>query len=142
MLDMLWSFAHVSIMKNYVRPEFTGTLAIKSGRHPILENVQSEGMLVPNDVYCSDCTAFQVIQGPNMSGKSTYLRQIGLLTVMSQSGCFVPAAYASFRIHNHLLTRLSNDDDMEKNLSTFANEIGVLRNDFRPHFFSVVGSNR
>jgi len=47
-----------------VRPEFTGTLAIKSGRHPILENVQSVGMLVPNDVYCSDCTAFQMLQGP------------------------------------------------------------------------------
>lgn len=97
MLDMLWSFAHVSIcmskislrrssligfsVKNYgnspplkppstfnlpslVRPEFTGTLAIKSGRHPILENVQSVGMVVPNDVYCSDCTAFQMLQGP------------------------------------------------------------------------------
>jgi len=123
MLDMLWSFAHVSIMKNYVRPEFTGTLAIKSGRHPILENVQSVGMVVPNDVYCSDCTAFQVIHGPNMSGKSTYLRQIGLLTIMAQCGCFVPAEYASFRIHDHLLTRLSNDDDIEKNLSTFANEM-------------------
>ena len=47
-----------------VRPEFTGTLAIKAGRHPILENVQSVGMLVPNDVYCSDCTSFQVIRGP------------------------------------------------------------------------------
>ncbi|KAI0245681.1 muts domain V-domain-containing protein [Lactifluus subvellereus] len=131
MLDMLWSFAHVSIMKNYVRPEFTGTLAIKSGHHPILENVQSVGMLVPNDVYCSDCTAFQVLQGPNTiihfyspyAGKSTYLRQIGLLTVMAQCGCFVPAEYASFRIHDNLLTRLSNDDDMEKNLSTFANEM-------------------
>ncbi|KAH9994503.1 muts domain V-domain-containing protein [Russula vinacea] len=128
MLDMLWSFAHVSI----IRPEFTGTLAIKSGRHPILENVQSVGMLVPNDVYCSDCTAFQVIQGPKSArlslthfytGKSTYLRQIGLLTVMAQCGCFVPAEYASFRIHDHLLTRLSNDDDIEKNLSTFANEM-------------------
>jgi len=52
------------LIPSLVRPEFTGTLAIKSGRHPILENVQSAGMLVPNDVYCSDCTAFQVIQGP------------------------------------------------------------------------------
>ncbi|KAI9437019.1 muts domain V-domain-containing protein [Lactarius indigo] len=123
MLDMLWSFSHVTIMKSYVRPEFTSTLAIKSGRHPILENVQSVGMLVPNDVYCSDCTAFQMLQGPNMSGKSTYLRQIGLLTIMAQCGCFVPAEYASFRIHAHLLTRLSNDDDIERSLSTFANEM-------------------
>lgn len=52
-----------------VRPEFTGTLAIKSGRHPILENVQSAGMLVPNDVYCSDSTAFQMLQGPKYVAK-------------------------------------------------------------------------
>ncbi|KAI0935607.1 hypothetical protein AcV5_003986 [Taiwanofungus camphoratus] len=118
-LDMLWSFAHASIF----RPEFTGTLAIKAGRHPILENVQSAGTLVPNDVYCCEASSFQIVQGPNMSGKSTYLRQIGLLTVMAMCGCFVPAEYGSFRLHDALLTRLSNDDDMEKSLSTFANEM-------------------
>ncbi|KAH9923367.1 muts domain V-domain-containing protein [Fomitopsis serialis] len=122
-LDMLWSFAHVSILRNYVRPEFTGTLAIKAGRHPILETVQSAGTLVPNDVYCSEAASFQIVQGPNMSGKSTYLRQIGLLTVMAMSGCFVPAEYGSFKLHDALLSRLSNDDDMEKSLSTFANEM-------------------
>ncbi|KAI0932941.1 hypothetical protein AcW2_001415 [Taiwanofungus camphoratus] len=141
-LDMLWSFAHASILHNYVRPEFTGTLAIKAGRHPILENVQSAGTLVPNDVYCCEASSFQIVQGPNMSGlsinergpsdhmlityaegKSTYLRQIGLLTVMAMCGCFVPAGYGSFRLHDALLTRLSNDDDMEKSLSTFANEM-------------------
>ncbi|PIL30771.1 hypothetical protein GSI_06939 [Ganoderma sinense ZZ0214-1] len=58
-----------------------------------------------------------------MSGKSTYLRQIALLTVMAMCGCFIPAEYGSFRIYDHLLTRLSNDDDLEKNLSTFANEM-------------------
>ncbi|KDQ55011.1 hypothetical protein JAAARDRAFT_181849 [Jaapia argillacea MUCL 33604] len=121
--DMLWSFAHTSILRNYVRPEFTGTLAIKSGRHPVLESVQSAGTLVPNDVYCCDSSSFQIIRGPNMSGKSTYLRQIGLLAVMAMCGCFVPAEYASFRIHDYLLTRLSNDDDIEKSLSTFANEM-------------------
>ncbi|KZT24709.1 hypothetical protein NEOLEDRAFT_1156682 [Neolentinus lepideus HHB14362 ss-1] len=114
LLDMLWSFAHASIL----RPEFTGTLAIKSGRHPVLESVQSPGSLVPNDVYCCEASSFQIVQGPN-----TYLRQIGLLTVMAMCGCFVPAEYASFRIHDALLTRLSNDDDIEKNLSTFANEM-------------------
>ncbi|THG99004.1 hypothetical protein EW026_g3280 [Hermanssonia centrifuga] len=123
LLDMLWSFAHASILRNYVRPEFTGTLAIKAGRHPILEGVQSAGTLVPNDVYCCETSCFQIVQGPNMSGKSTYLRQIGLLAVMAMSGCFIPAEYGSFRIHDALLTRLSNDDDMEKSLSTFANEM-------------------
>ncbi|OAX40474.1 hypothetical protein K503DRAFT_687460 [Rhizopogon vinicolor AM-OR11-026] len=118
-IDLLWSFAHVSIM----RPEFTDTLAIKSGRHPVLETAQSAGTLVSNDIYCSDAARFHIVQGPNMSGKSTYLRQTGLLTVMAMVGCFVPAEYASFRLHDSLLTRLSNDDDMEKSLSTFANEM-------------------
>ncbi|KAJ3907340.1 muts domain V-domain-containing protein [Lentinula edodes] len=123
LVDMLWSFSHSAIMRNYVRPEFTGTLAVKSGRHPILETVQSAGTLVPNDIYCDDSSSFQIIQGPNMSGKSTYLRQVGLLSVMAMCGSFVPAEYASFRIHDALLTRLSNDDDLEKNLSTFASEM-------------------
>ncbi|KAK1231370.1 MutS protein msh4 [Marasmius sp. AFHP31] len=123
--DMLWSFSHAAIMRNYVRPEFTGTLAIKSGRHPILETVKSAGTVVPNDVYCDDSSSFQIIQGPNMSGKSTYLRQVALLTVMAMCGSFVPAEYASFKIHDALLTRLSNDDDMEKSLSTFASEMAT-----------------
>ncbi|KAL4071210.1 muts domain V-domain-containing protein [Scleroderma yunnanense] len=119
LVDILWSFAHASI----IRPEFTGTLAVKSGRHPILETVQAAGTLVPNDIYCCDASHFQIVQGPNMSGKSTYLRQTGLLVMMAMCGCFVPAEYASFRIHDALLTRLSNDDDMEKSLSTFAHEM-------------------
>ncbi|KIK81485.1 hypothetical protein PAXRUDRAFT_35858 [Paxillus rubicundulus Ve08.2h10] len=112
--DLLWSFAHASI----IRPEFTGTLAVKSGRHPILETVQAAGTLVPNDIYCCDVSHFQIVQG-----KSTYLRQTGLLAIMAMCGCFVPAEYASFRIHDALLSRLSNEDDMEKSLSTFANEM-------------------
>ncbi|ESK84664.1 hypothetical protein Moror_13284 [Moniliophthora roreri MCA 2997] len=121
LIDMLWGFAHASI----IRPEFTGTLAIKSGRHPILEIVKAPGTLVPNDVYGDDSSLFQIIQGPNMSGKSTYLRQVALLTVMAMCGSFVPVEYASFRIHDALLTRLSNDDDLEKSLSTFASEMAT-----------------
>ncbi|KAK0440784.1 muts domain V-domain-containing protein [Armillaria borealis] len=116
LVDMLLSFAHVSI----IRPEFTGTLAVKAGKHPILETLRTMGTLVPNDVYCDDSSSFQIVQGPN-----TYLRQVGLLTVMAMCGCFVPAEYASFRIHDALLTRLSNDDDMEKSLSTFASEMAT-----------------
>ncbi|KAJ3537325.1 hypothetical protein NMY22_g5634 [Coprinellus aureogranulatus] len=123
LIDMLWSFAHASIIRQYVRPEFTGTLAIKGGKHPVLELVQPAGTLVPNDVYCDASSSFQIIQGPNMSGKSTYLRQLGLLTVMAMIGCFVPAEYASFKLFDALLTRLSNDDDLERGLSTFANEM-------------------
>ncbi|KAI0757543.1 muts domain V-domain-containing protein [Daedaleopsis nitida] len=123
LLDLLWSFAHASILRSYTRPEFTGTLAIKGGRHPVLETVQAAGGTVPNDVYCCEASSFQIVQGPNMSGKSTYLRQIALLTIMAMCGCFIPAEYGSFRIHDALLTRLSNDDDLEKNLSTFATEM-------------------
>ncbi|KAG5634920.1 hypothetical protein H0H81_000323 [Sphagnurus paluster] len=64
LVDMLWSFAHASIIHNYTRPEFTGTLAIKAGRHPVLETIQTAGTLVPNDVYCDDSSSFQIIQGP------------------------------------------------------------------------------
>ncbi|KAI6043781.1 muts domain V-domain-containing protein [Pisolithus marmoratus] len=124
-VDLLWSFAYATIMRNYVRPEFTGTFAVKAGRHPILETVQAAGTLVPNDIYCCDSSHFQIVQGPNMSGKSTYLRQSGLLVIMAMAGCFVPAEYASFRIHDALLTRLSNDDDIERSLSTFASEMAT-----------------
>ncbi|CAE6424786.1 unnamed protein product [Rhizoctonia solani] len=133
LLDMLWSFAHTSILHNYTRPEFTGTLAIKAGRHPVLEKVQVAGNFVPNDTYACDGSSFQIIEGPNMSGKSTYLRQIGTLAVMAMCGCFVPAEYASFRIHDALLTRLSNDDDPERSLSTFAKEMTTSKqHTYRP----------
>ncbi|KAG8722288.1 MutS protein msh4 [Ceratobasidium sp. 394] len=108
----------------YTRPEFTGTLAIKAGRHPVLETVQATGNFVPNDTYACDGSCFQIVEGPNMSGKSTYLRQVGVLAVLAMCGCFsVPAEYGSFRIHDALLTRLSNDDDPERSLSTFAKEM-------------------
>ncbi|KAH7103198.1 muts domain V-domain-containing protein [Auriculariales sp. MPI-PUGE-AT-0066] len=134
-LDMLWSFAHVSIIECYTRPDFTETLAIDEGRHPILEKVsgnrQTSCPVVPNDVFCTSQTSFQLVQGPSalsfigMSGKSTYLRQIALITVMAMCGCFVPAKYACIKLHDALLSRLSNDDDMERNLSTFANEMAT-----------------
>ncbi|KAG8742868.1 MutS protein msh4 [Ceratobasidium sp. 428] len=123
LMDMLWAFAHTSILHNYTRPEFTGTLAIKAGRHPVLETIQAAGNFVPNDTYACDGSCFQIVEGPNMSGKSTYLRQVGVLVVLAMCGCFVPAEYASFRIHDALLTRLSNDDDPERSLSTFAKEM-------------------
>ncbi|ORY32843.1 DNA mismatch repair protein MutS [Naematelia encephala] len=70
-------------------------------------------------------SAFQLVQGPNMSGKSTFIRQVGLLNIQAMLGCFVPAEYASFRLHDSLLSRLSNDDLVEKSLSTFAAEMAT-----------------
>lgn len=123
LLDVLWSFAKRSIQGSYVRPEFTGTLAIKAGRHPVLETVQGSTPVIPNDVFANDSSSFQIIQGPNMSGKSTYIRQVALLAVMACCGCFVPAEYASFKFFDSLLSRLSNEDDLERSLSTFSNEM-------------------
>ncbi|KAK1924352.1 DNA mismatch repair protein MutS [Papiliotrema laurentii] len=101
------------------------TMAIKAGKHPILErNLRLD--CVPNDVYATEDVAnFQLVQGPNMSGKSTYLRQIGLLVIQAMLGCHVPADYASIKLHDSLLTRLSNQDSMERSLSTFAAEIAA-----------------
>ncbi|BGO91790.1 MutS protein msh4 [Rhodotorula toruloides] len=127
LLDMLAAFADLSAKEDYVRPEWTDTLAIKAGRHPLHEQFRlSDGSFVPNDTYASDAASFQLINGPNMSGKSTLLRQIALLHVMAQIGCFVPAAYASFRPISALLTRLSNDDNLESSLSTFASEMATM----------------
>ncbi|KAG0239065.1 MutS protein msh4 [Mortierella sp. GBA43] len=149
MLDMLLAFTHLCTVSNYVRPEFADTLVIKQGRHPIIEKIFSSPF-VPNDTYISSANTFQVITGPNMSGKSTYLRQVALLTVMAQIGSFVPADFAAFRImdqasnpHNlcqsivtidmpidapfpfslQLFSRISNDDSIELNASTFTVEM-------------------
>ncbi|KAL0083767.1 muts domain V-domain-containing protein [Phycomyces blakesleeanus] len=118
-IDLLASFA-----KNHMllRPEFTNTFAIKSGRHPILDIIR-KGQIVPNDTYISLSSSFQFITGPNMSGKSTYIKQIALLTIMAQIGSFVPAEYASFRISNQLLSRLANDSFLDMNTSSFMSEM-------------------
>ncbi|KAG8783449.1 MutS protein msh4 [Serendipita sp. 398] len=97
LLDVLLCFAKRALDGGYVRPEFTGTLAIKSGRHPMLETIQAAGRTVANDVYASDSSRFQIIQGPFL--KPSFLAcRIGLLSVMASCGSFVPAGYASFKL--------------------------------------------
>ncbi|KAL4797385.1 muts domain V-domain-containing protein [Aspergillus venezuelensis] len=122
MLDMLSAFAHLTTNNEYIRPELTDTLAIKSGRHPIREKIHTK-KFIPNDAYATHQTRFQIITGCNMSGKSTYIRSLALMTIMAQIGSFVPAAYASFPITHSLFTRVSTADDMEANVSTFAAEM-------------------
>ncbi|RXK40341.1 hypothetical protein M231_02324 [Tremella mesenterica] len=124
-MDVLLAFANYSIRQACVRPEFTGNLAIRNGRHPVLEKMLGDTRCVPNDIAASDNASFRLVQGPNMSGKTTYLRQIGLLVVQAMIGCFVPAEYASFKVHDALLSRLSNDDSIERSLSTFAAEMAT-----------------
>ncbi|KAI8145098.1 muts protein 4 [Fennellomyces sp. T-0311] len=122
MLDMLLSFGHSCSLSEYVRPEFTSTLAIEKGRHPIMERIQKEPVIA-NDTYTSLSSSFQLITGPNMSGKSTYIKQIALLTIMAQAGSFVPANYASFRLCDQILSRLGNDIYVEVNTSSFMGEM-------------------
>ncbi|MEQ2304614.1 MutS protein msh4, partial [Ameca splendens] len=105
-----------------VRPEFTDTLAIKQGRHPILERMARQ-QPVSNNSYISEGSNFVIITGPNMSGKSTYLKQVALCQIMAQIGSFVPAEYASFRIADQIFTRIGVDDDFETNSSTFMLEM-------------------
>jgi DNA mismatch repair protein MSH4 len=131
MLDMIASFAQLATSQDYVKPELTDTLAIKAGRHPIRDKIQIE-KYVPNDVYATQQHRFQIVTGCNMSGKSTYIRSIALMTIMAQIGCFVPAQYASFPISHQLFARVSTDDNIEANVSTFAAEMReiafILRN--------------
>jgi DNA mismatch repair protein MSH4 len=122
MLDMIAAFAHLALAQDYCHPELTSTLAIKEGRHPMREKIQTD-KLIPNDVYAVHQSRFQIITGCNMSGKSTYIRSIALMAVMAQVGSFVPATYASFPIYYELFARISVDDSIEGNVSTFAAEM-------------------
>lgn len=122
MLDMLAAFAQLATSNDYIRPELTATLAIKAGRHPIRERIHAS-KFVPNDAYATLETRFQIITGCNMSGKSTYIRALALMTVMAQIGCFVPAQYASFPIVHQLFARVATTDDLDANVSTFAAEM-------------------
>ncbi|GLA94913.1 mutS protein msh4 [Aspergillus tubingensis] len=131
MLDMLAALAQSATSHDYIRPELTDTLAIKSGRHPIREKIHTK-KFIPNDAYATQQSRFQIITGCNMSGKSTYIRALALMTVMAQIGCFIPAEYASFPIVHQLFARVSTSDDLEANVSTFAAEMRemafILRN--------------
>ncbi|XP_041828884.1 mutS protein homolog 4 isoform X2 [Melanotaenia boesemani] len=122
MLDMLLSLANACTISDYVRPEFTDTLAIKQGRHPILERLARQ-QPVSNNSFISEGSNFVIITGPNMSGKSTYLKQVALCQIMAQIGSFVPAEYASFRVADQIFTRIGVDDDFETNSSTFMLEM-------------------
>lgn len=133
LLDLLASFAHLVTTLTYVQPDIsTEALAIKTGRHPIRERIQKE-KYVPNDVYATQHhKRFQVVTGCNMSGKSTYIRSIALMTIMAQIGSFIPAEYASFPVMRQLFARVATDDCIEANVSTFASEMRemafILRN--------------
>ncbi|XP_047005033.1 mutS protein homolog 4-like [Schistocerca americana] len=121
-LDMLTSFAKLSALPSYVCPQFGDRLDVKSSRHPILDFINPTEP-VPNDIFATADKNFQIVTGPNMSGKTIYLRQIVLLQIMAQIGCYVPAANAMFRIADRIYARIGFDDSIECNASTFVLEV-------------------
>lgn len=126
-IDVLCSFAVSSKENGYVRPEvYDGDeIDIKGGRHPIVEkSVMSTGLFVPNDTYLNvDDSRFSIITGPNMAGKSTYMRQTAIISIMAQTGSFVPAQSAKIGIVDKIFTRIGASDDLALGQSTFMVEM-------------------
>ena len=125
-LDVLSSLALVAEDMNYVRPivDNSGEIDIKEGRHPVIEKMIDSGTFVANDTYLNKNTdRLSIITGPNMAGKSTYMRQVALITLMAQIGSFVPAGYARIGIVDKIFTRVGASDDLSMGQSTFMVEM-------------------
>ena len=130
-LDVISTFAEVSVLYNYTKPKVNdgNEIIIKDGRHPTVELTTK---FVPNDVKLTKDSRILIITGPNMAGKSTYLRMTALITIMAQIGCFVPAKYAVIGVVDRIFTRIGTVDDITRGYSSFMveiEEIGqILRN--------------
>ncbi len=125
-IDVLSSLAEVATRYSYVRPELStdNTISIKEGRHPVVERSLTEGNFVPNDTYLSnDDAQLIVLTGPNMSGKSTYLRQVAVLVLLAQIGSFVPAGSAKIGLVDRIFTRIGAREDLAAGQSTFMVEM-------------------
>src|SRR5688572_27049695 len=124
-LDVLSTLAEVAERENYVRPVMTDgyDLSIKAGRHPVVERMMPREKFMPNDVVLPVKARVIILTGPNMSGKSTFLRQIGLIVLMAQIGSFVPAASAEISVVDRLFTRVGASDNLVRGQSTFMVEM-------------------
>ncbi|MFV0556472.1 MAG: DNA mismatch repair protein MutS [Lactovum sp.] len=125
-IDCLQSLATVAEKQQYVRPtlqEFTREVKIKKGRHAVVETVMNSVEYVPNDILMLEDTDIQLITGPNMSGKSTYMRQFALLVIMAQIGSFIPAQEAEFPVFDAIFTRIGASDNLLAGESTFMVEM-------------------
>ncbi len=128
-LDVLCSFAYTSLKNEYTKPDIAidGIIDIKDGRHPVVELMLTDEMYVPNDTYLDTGNSrMSIITGPNMSGKSTYMRQTALICLMAQIGCFVPARYAKISIVDKIFTRVGASDDLTAGQSTFMVEMSEV----------------
>ena len=125
-LDVLTSFAQVAEDFNYCMPvvDSSGTIDIKNGRHPVIEKILGEGVFVENDTFLDKGdNRLSIITGPNMAGKSTYMRQVALITLMAQIGSFVPASSAKIGVVDKIFTRVGASDDLSMGQSTFMVEM-------------------
>ena len=125
-LDVLTSFAQVAEDLNYCKPEVdtSGIIDIKAGRHPVIEKMLPAGSFVENDIYLDkEENRLSIITGPNMAGKSTYMRQVALITLMAQIGSFVPATSAHIGVVDKIFTRVGASDDLSMGQSTFMVEM-------------------
>ena len=129
-IDVLQAFATVSEENNYVRPILTSdsTLEIIEGRHPVVEKVLNDSVYVANDIVMDNNTSILLITGPNMAGKSTYMRQLAITVIMAQIGCFVPANSAKIPIFDAIYTRIGASDDLVSGESTFMVEMMEANN--------------
>lgn len=130
-LDALLSLAEVADQENYVRPTLSedGTIHIEGGRHPVIEKLLSDEQFVPNDTLLDlEENRTLVITGPNMAGKSTYMRQVALIVLMAQMGGFVPASAATIGIADRIFTRVGASDDLASGQSTFMVEMSEMAN--------------
>jgi DNA mismatch repair protein MutS len=125
-LDALCSFAEVAVRNNYCRPDVdeSGVVEITAGRHPVVERVLQESLFVPNDTFMGEKDSrVAIITGPNMAGKSTYMRQVALIVLMAQMGSFVPASAAHIGVVDRIFTRIGASDDLSAGQSTFMVEM-------------------
>ena len=129
-LDVLAAFAEVARQHDYCRPIIRddGILQIKSGRHPVLEQAMLEESFVPNDLSLEGTRQIALITGPNMAGKSTYIRQVALLTLLAHTGSFVPATAARIDLVDRIFTRIGASDDLVRGQSTFMVEMSETAN--------------
>jgi DNA mismatch repair protein MutS len=129
-LDVLASFAETARLHNYCRPQISdeGVLQIRDGRHPVLEQQLVEERFVPNDTAFSRELQIALITGPNMAGKSTYIRQVALLTLLAHTGSFVPATEARIDLVDRIFTRIGASDDLSRGQSTFMVEMTETAN--------------
>ena len=128
-LDVLCTFANVSSKLGYVKPVIDESyeLQIERGRHPVIEQMTENGMFVSNDTYLNNTdTSMLIITGPNMAGKSTYMRQTALIVLMAQAGCFVPCDYARIGVCDRIFTRIGASDNLSQGQSTFFVEMSEL----------------